>query len=78
MAKLCRSPQHHCKDQPRLLPIALNRAFGNVQRFSNFLLAIPTEVAHLCHLCQTRVRLFQILQCLVYSQNRVRMGEAAK
>ena len=55
---------------------ALHRAFGNLQRFGNFLLAVATKVAHLRDLRQTRIRLLQSLERLVYGQNRLlRIGQ---
>src|SRR5438105_15870635 len=55
---------------PRLLPVALHRALGDAQRFSYFLLAVTTKVAHLPHLGQARVRLLHSLQRLVNTQDR--------
>src|SRR5207253_4467331 len=63
-------PQRGGENQPRLLPVALHRALGDAQRFSYFLLAVTTKVAHLRHLGQARVRLLQSLQRLVNTQDR--------
>src|SRR4029077_14075508 len=59
------------ENHPRLLPVALHGAFAHFQRFSNFLLAVTTEVAHLRDLGQTRIRLLEHFQGLVDPEDRL-------
>ena len=53
------------KQQPRALPVASHRAFGQAERFGDLLLGQTAEVAHLDDLRQARIGLLQFVERLV-------------
>src|SRR5579862_3994354 len=54
------------ENEPRFLPVALDGAFGDAQRFGNFPVAVAAKVAHLRYLRQSWISLLQKLQRLVH------------